>query len=124
MALHNIWANSYPTSDVTKPLRELTQQDMEWAWDEPQKMALESLKDAVTRTPVLRYFNVKEDVTLQCDTSQSGLCAALLQNGQPVAYASRALVPAETQYAQIEKQLPRSYSHVRGSTRISTDWRE
>ena len=92
-------------SDITKPLRELTQQDVEWAWDEPQKMALKSLKDAVTRTPVLRYFNVKEDVTLQCDASQSGLGAALLQNGQPVAYASRALTPAETRYAQIEKEL-------------------
>ena len=54
-------------SDVTKPLRELTQQEVEWAWNEPQKMALESLKDALTGTPVLRYFSVKEDVTLQCD---------------------------------------------------------
>ena len=41
-------------SDITKPLRELTQQDVEWAWDEPQKMALKSLKDAVTRTPLLQ----------------------------------------------------------------------
>ena len=54
-------------SDVTKPLRELTQQEVEWAWNEPQKMALESLKDALTGTSVLRYFSVKEDVTLQCD---------------------------------------------------------
>ena len=92
-------------SDVTKPLRELTQQDVEWAWGEPQKMALGSLKDAVTRTPVLCYFNVKENVTLQCDASQSGLSAALLQNGQPIAYASRALTPAETRYTQIEKEL-------------------
>ena len=31
--------------------------------------------------------------------------AALLQNGQPVAYASRALSAAETRYAKIEKDL-------------------
>ena len=49
----------------------------------------------------LRYYNLKEEVTLQCDASQSGLGAVLTQNGQPVAYASRALTPAETRYAQI-----------------------
>ena len=91
-------------SDITKPLRELTQKDTEWEWSQAQKDALESLKKAVSSTPVLHYYNVKE-VTLQCDASQSGLGAALLQNGQPVAYASRALTPTETRYAQIEKEL-------------------
>ena len=67
----------------------------------PQQRAFEALKDAVTRTPILRYFNVEDDVTIQCDASQSGQGAALLQNGQPVAYTSRALTPAETRYAQI-----------------------
>ena len=59
----------------------------------------------VTCTPVLRYYNLQEEVTLQCDASQSGLGAALMQNGQPIAYASRALTPTETRYAQIEKEL-------------------
>ena len=44
-------------------------------------------------------------MTLQCDASQSGLGTALMQNGQPVPYASRALTSAETRYAQIEKEL-------------------
>ena len=92
-------------SDTTKPLRDLTQNDAQWVWNEPQQTAFEKLKEMVTCTPVLRYYNLKEEVTLQCDASQSGLGAALMQNGQPVAYASRALTPAETRYAQIEKEL-------------------
>ena len=92
-------------SDMTKPLRELTQQDVEWCWEDAQITALGQLKEAVTRTPVLRYYNLNDEVTLQCDASKSGLGATLLQNGQPVAYASRALTPAETRYAQIEKEL-------------------
>ena len=56
-------------------------------------------------TPVLRYYNLQGEVTLQCDASQFGLGAALLQNGQPVAYASRALTDTETRYDQIEKEL-------------------
>ena len=54
---------------------------------------------------MLRYYNLADEVTIQCDASQSGLGAALMQNGQPVAYASRALTPPETRYAQIEKEL-------------------
>ena len=78
---------------------------MEWVWDTAQQTALDELKKAVVTTPVLRYYNLEEEVTIQCDASQSGLGAALLQNGQPVAYASRALTDAETRYAQIEKEL-------------------
>ena len=92
-------------SDITKPLRELTQNDVDWTWESPQQTAWDTLKKAVTSTPVLRYYNLKEEVTLQCDASQSGLGAVLTQNGQPVAYASRALTPAETRYAQIEKEM-------------------
>ena len=90
-------------SDVTKPLRELTQKDMAWIWDHPQQAAVDKLKQMVTNTPVLGYYSLQEEMTIQCDASQTGLGAALLQNDQPVAYASCALTMAETHYAQIEK---------------------
>ena len=92
-------------SDMTKPLRDLTLQDTAWVWDHPQQEALEALKKAASSTPVLRYYNLKEKVTLQCDASQSGLGAVLMQNGQPVGYTSRALTLTESRYAQIEKEL-------------------
>ena len=42
---------------------------------------------------------------LQVDVSKGGLGACLLQDGHPVAYASRSLSSAEENYAQIEKEL-------------------
>ena len=68
-------------------------------------MSFKQLQEAITSTPVLRYYNVAQEVTIQCDASQAGLGAALVQGGQPVVYASRALTDTETRYAQIEKEL-------------------
>ena len=39
------------------------------------------------------------------DASKSGLGACILQDGHPIAYASRSLIQAEEHYAQIEKEL-------------------
>ena len=86
-------------------MRDLTQANVQCVWREAQQAAFEALKRAVATTPVLRYYNLEEEVTLQCDASQSGLGTAILQNGQPIAYASRALTDAETRYAQIKKEL-------------------
>ena len=63
------------------------------------------MKQLITRKPVLKYFDPSKEVTLQCDTSESGLGAAILQEGQPIAFSSRALMSTETNYAQIEKEL-------------------
>ena len=65
-------------SDMTKPLRELTQQDVEWCWEDAQITALSQLKEAVTCTPVLRYYNLSDEVTLQCDASK--ICEKFAKN--------------------------------------------
>ena len=42
---------------------------------------------------------------IQCDASDGGLGAGLLQDGLPVVYASRALTATGRNYEQIEEQL-------------------
>ena len=79
-------------STVTEPLRRLEDKDVEWHWNE---RAFIDVKRLITNNPVLRYYDVSKEVTLQCDASQSGLGAALLQEGQPVAFTSRALTTRE-----------------------------
>lgn len=54
---------------------------------------------------MLKFYDVTQAVTVESDALLSGLGATLLQVGQPVAIASRALTPAEGRYAQTEKEL-------------------
>ena len=92
-------------SDMAHPLRQLTVKNAQWVWFETQEKAWNDIKSANTQAPVLRYYNLQGEVTLQCDASETGLGAALFQLQQPVSFASRALTQTETRYAQIEKEL-------------------
>ena len=49
-------------SDMTRLLRELTQQNEDWRWEEEHTKALKQLKGAITKTSILRYFNAKDKV--------------------------------------------------------------
>ncbi|XP_024942173.1 uncharacterized protein LOC107269153 [Cephus cinctus] len=86
-------------------LRELTKKNVQWNWDENANKAFTELKEILCKAPVLQYYDVNEPVVLSVDASKSGLGAVLLQNGLPVAYASKALTQTEQRYAQIEKEV-------------------
>ena len=63
----------------------------------------------MTPAPLLKYYNPREELTVQCDASNKGLGAALIQKGQPVAFASRDLTDPETRSSQIEKDVSSSF---------------
>ncbi|XP_011437820.3 retrovirus-related Pol polyprotein from transposon 297 [Magallana gigas] len=91
-------------SETCEPLRRLTVKDTLWHWESQQENAFKAIKQLVSTEPVLKYYDVNEEVTIQCDASEVGLGATLMQQGQPVAYASKALSQTEQRYAQIEKE--------------------
>ena len=91
-------------SEIAQPIRQLTVKDAKFIWTKQHEDSFEEIKKLVTRHPVLKYYDMKSEVTIQCDASEKGLGATLLQNGQPVAFASRTLSQVEQQYAQIEKE--------------------
>ncbi|XP_028411133.1 uncharacterized protein K02A2.6-like [Dendronephthya gigantea] len=92
-------------SEISAPLRSLLESKTEWHWGESQKKSFQQLKSLVASTPVLKYYDVNCPVTLSVDASSHGLGAVIMQDQQPIAYASRALTSNQQKYAQIEKEL-------------------
>ena len=91
-------------ANVSAPLRQLLEKNIEWHWDKEQEESFNALKSMASCTPVLGYYNHEKSITLSVDTSSKGLGAVILQEGKPIAYASRALTPTQERYAQIEKE--------------------
>ncbi|MEW8560660.1 MAG: RNase H-like domain-containing protein, partial [Candidatus Thiodiazotropha sp.] len=94
-------------SEITLPMRQLLSKDAEFIWDEAQKTAFQKVKEILTCVPgpVLAFYDPSKELTLQVDASRSGLGATILQEGRPVAYASKSLTPSEVNYAQIELEM-------------------
>ena len=91
-------------AEVAKPLREVTSKEARRLWSPQHETAFTDIKQLVVNHPVLKFYDPQAEVTLQCDASEYGLGATLLQDGQPVAFASRTLSPTERNYAQMEKE--------------------
>ena len=117
-------------SKVSEPLRKLTEKNVMFTWDSSQEEAFQAIKSMISSAPLLKYYDVASETTIQCDASESGLGATLLQEGQPVAFASRSLSTVERQYAQIEKECLaivfacsrfNQYLHGRELTTVETD---
>ena len=53
----------------------------------------------------LNIFDPNKKIVLENDASEYGLGSVLMQDGKPVAYASRTLSASERNYAQIEKEM-------------------
>ena len=90
---------------IVSPLRELTKQDVNWCWDQRCETAYQALKDALTNTSTMTYFDPNVPSVVLADASPCGLGAILTQNGKVVSYASRALSDVEQRYSQTEREM-------------------
>ena len=95
-------------SDIIRPLNQLLCQDVAWMWGPDQRASFAKVKDLVSQSTTLAFFQVDKPTIVSADASSYGLGAVLLQETEgewrPIAYASRSLTAAERGYAQIEKE--------------------
>lgn len=80
-------------SDVSASLRKLTETSpgSKWKWTKEQSVSFKLIKTMITEAPVLAYYNPNLQLTLSVDARSKGLGATILQQGRPIAYASKAL---------------------------------
>ena len=92
-------------SEVCAPLREISTPTAEFSWSTTQQSAFARIKEMITSSPVLQYFDSTKPVTLQVNASEYGLGGALMQSERPVAYTSSTMSKSQKDnFAQIEKE--------------------
>jgi transposase len=93
---------------IGKPLTDLTKHDAEFNWTPECQKAFEELKLRLTSEPVLRQFDPRLPIEIHTDASNYAIGAILLQREKNiprvVAFASRVLSSAETNYSTTEKE--------------------
>ena len=98
----------YPhLSHHTEPLRAILKKENSFTWDENSNTSFQKIKSLLEKALLkpLRYYDRNKPITLQCDASLKGLGACIIQEGQPIAFASKSLTDTETHYANIEREL-------------------
>lgn len=93
---------------IAEPLYLLLRKDAPWSWSARCADAFATLKQALSKAPVLAHFDPEARTIVDCDASHSAVGCVLIQvqDGieRPVAYASRILHGAEISYSVFEKE--------------------
>ena len=106
LGLINYYGKFLPNlSMVLTPLRSNTR----WSWKTEQSRAFEDAKNLLRSPRVLIHYDSSRPLVLSCDASSYGVGAVLSHvmednTERPIAFASRTLAKAETNYAHLEKE--------------------
>ena len=97
-------------SAVTAPLSDLVKKGCpnNVQWGPSQERAYQTIRDLLSKDPVLRLPDPTKEWVLRTDASDDGIGAVLMQEHEgklfPVSYASKKLSRAERNYSTIEKE--------------------
>jgi hypothetical protein len=91
-------------SQTAAPLTQLASDKKEFIWSDQEQAAFETLKTALKQAPLLAAPDFTKPFQIATNASKNGLGACLLQDGHPIAYASRTCSVAEQNYQATEQE--------------------
>ena len=93
-------------SGVLAPLAALTSVNAKWQWREDvEQKAFDEMKRIVARETLLTFPDFNKPFEVHTDASHLALGAVISQDGKPIAFYSRKLLPAQTRHAATEREL-------------------
>ena len=91
-------------AELCSPLRKLILKNSHYSPGDPEHAAFNAIKAEFKKKIILPYFDRNKETILQTDASKKGFGAVILQEEQPIYYASRALTSAEKNYQNLERE--------------------
>ena len=97
-------------STVPELIQRLTHKNVEFKWQSEQQAAFDKLKELITCTGALAYFDVNSKTRIVADASPVGLGAVLIQlqgvEWRVIAYSSRGLTDIESEVQPDRERRP------------------
>jgi hypothetical protein len=91
-------------SQLCAPLTDLTKKGA-FKWSEEAQFTFDKMKKVMSTCPVLALQDFNQPFTLECDASEEGIGAVLMQNRHPLAYESRKLRGSKLLYNIYDKEM-------------------
>jgi hypothetical protein len=92
-------------SHVLAPLVRLTSKTEKFVWGQKEREAFHAVKHIISKNTLLAYPQFNKKFVIHTDASHTQLGVVISQRGKPIAFYSRKLNPAQTQYTTTEREL-------------------
>ena len=91
--------------ELRAPLNKLLSKNKKWCWTKECNNTFNKMKKCLLSNLALAHYDSKKKLIVASDTSDYGIGAKFVDGvTKSIAHASRALLPAERNYSQIEKE--------------------
>ena len=102
----NYYRDMWPKrSELLAPLTKLTSKNEPWNWTQECEESFQAMKKIIAKETLLAFPDFTKPFHIHTDASKVQLGACSSQEGKPIAFYSRKLLPAQTRYTTTEREL-------------------